>query len=49
MWAGRLFRLMQHADDPLPPVIHEQLRNPLTGVAAVNSEHFKRSATPSDR
>jgi hypothetical protein len=43
MWAGRLFRLMQHADDSLPPVIHEQSRNPLTGLAAINSEHFNEA------
>lgn len=43
MWAGRLFVLMQHADDALPPVIDEQSRNLLTGLAAVNSEHFNEA------
>jgi hypothetical protein len=43
MWAGRLFRLLQRADDPLPPVVHEQSRNPVTGLAALNSEHINEA------
>jgi hypothetical protein len=43
MWAGRLLRLMQHADDPLPPAVHEQSRNSVTGLVAVNSDHFNEA------
>lgn len=38
MWAGRLFRLMQHSDDPMPPPVLEHTRTQST--VAVNSEFF---------
>jgi hypothetical protein len=34
---------MQRADDPLPPVIHEHSRSPVTGLVVVNSDHFNEA------
>jgi hypothetical protein len=43
MWAGRLFRLMQHSDDPLPAPVYDLSRNPNTGLVAINTDHINEA------